>query len=124
MKKKILRGALVAIGLLSAAAMSAQFVSLSRCQAAYPCAFPFAVQYRPDPFLAGQYSRVPDSAISLRLPLKTPLVPQLDKRSSPDLEAVEAAVHKSLEMHPPTGAANMKPPAGKPELQPAPRKNP
>ena len=43
MKTQILRGALVAIGFLFAAAMSAQFVSLSRCQAAYPCAFPFAV---------------------------------------------------------------------------------
>jgi hypothetical protein len=111
MKTQILRGALIAIGVLIAAAMSAQFVSLSRCQAAYPCAFPFGLQYRPDPLIAGQYGRMPDTAISVRLPLRTPLFPQLDKRPQPDLGAVDAAVRKSLEMHPPPSARNTKLPA-------------
>ncbi len=123
MKRQILRGALIAIGLLSAGALSAQFVSLSRCRAAYPCAFPFGVQYRPDPLIAGQYGRVPDSALSLRLPLKAPLVPQLDRGPRPDLGAVDAAVRKSLEMHPPPGARNTKSRAGKPDAEPAPRQN-
>jgi hypothetical protein len=111
MKTQILRGALIAIGVLIADAMSAQFVSLARCQAAYPCAFPFGLQYRPDPLIAGQFGRVPDSAISVRLPLRAPLFPQLDKRPQPDLGAVDAAVRKSLEMHPPPSARNTKPPA-------------
>ncbi len=114
MKTQFLRGALIAIGILIAAAMSAQFVSLSRCQAAYPCAFPFGLQYRPDPLIAGQYGRLPDTAISLRLPLHAPLIPQLDKRPQPDLGAVDAAVRKSLEMHPPPSARNTKPPAREP----------
>ena len=87
MKTQILRGALIAIGVLIAPTMSAQFVSLSRCQAAYPCAFPFGLQYRPDPLIAGQYARLPDTAISVRLPLRAPLIPQLDKRPQPDLGA-------------------------------------
>ncbi len=114
MKTQILRGALIAIGVLIAAAMSAQFVSLSRCQAAYPCAFPFGLQYRPDSLIAGQYGRMPDTAISVRLPLRTPLIPQLDKRPQPDLGAVDAAVRKSLEMHPPPSARNTKPRATEP----------
>jgi hypothetical protein len=121
MKTQILRGALIAIGFLSAAAMPAQFASLSRCQAAYPCAFPFGLQYRPDPLIAGQYGRVPDTGISLRLPLKAPLIPQLDRRPEPDLGAVDAAVRKSLEMHPPPGSRSTKPRAEKPGPEPAPR---
>lgn len=114
MKTQILRSALIAIGVLIAAAMSAQFVSLSRCQAAYPCAFPLGLQYRPDPLIGGQYGRMPDTAISVRLPLRAPLIPQLDKRPQPDLGAVDAAVRKSLEMHPPPSGRNTKPPAREP----------
>jgi hypothetical protein len=106
--RPVFRGLLFVIGFLAAAAVSAQFVSLSRCQAAYPCAIPFGVQYRPDPLLAGQYGRVPDSAISVRLPLKAPLVPVLDTREELDLSAVDAAVRKSLELHPPPTARNTK----------------
>ena len=123
MKMQILRGALIAIGLLSAAAMSAQFVSLSRCQAAYPCAFPFGLQYRPDALLAGQYGRVPNTAISIRQPLKTPLIPELDKRTQPDLGAVDAAVRKSLELHPPPSAGNRKMREEKLAAEPAPQQN-
>lgn len=108
MKMQILGGALIAIGVLIAAAMSAQFVSLSRCQAAYPCAIPFGLQYRPDPLIAGQFGRVPDSAISVRLPLKAPLIPLLDTRPQSDLGAVDAAVRKSLELYPPPPARNRK----------------
>lgn len=124
MKTQVLRSALIAIGVLIAAAMSAQFVSLSRCQAAYPCAFPFGLQYRPDPLIAGQYGRVPDSAISVRLPLKAPLIPLLDTRPQSDLGAVDAAVRKSLEMHPPPRAGKTKPPAREPvDLESAPGGN-
>jgi hypothetical protein len=117
--RQLLRPVFFGIGLLAAAALPAQFVSLSRCQAAYPCAIPFGVQYRPDPLIAGQYGRVPDSAISIRLPLKTPLMPDLDKRPQPDLGAVDAAVRKSLEMHPPPGASGKKTGAEKTETKPA-----
>jgi hypothetical protein len=114
MKTQILRGAFIGIGVFIAAAMSAQFVSLSRCRAAYPCAFPFGLQYRPDPLVAGQYGRMPDTAISFRLPLHAPLIPQLDKRPQLDLGAADAAVRKSLEMHPPPSAPNTRPPAREP----------
>lgn len=117
---RFLRGILFAAGLLAAAALPAQFVSLSRCQAAYPCAIPFAVQYRPDPLLASHYGRVPDSALSLRLPLRAPLLPELDRRPQPDLAAVEAAVRKSLEMNPPD-ARKSGTGSGKPAAQPATR---
>jgi hypothetical protein len=110
----IIRGSLFVTGFLTAGAMSAQFVSLSRCQAAYPCAFPFGLQYRPDPLLAGQFGRVVgNTAVSVRIPLQAPLTPELDKRPQLDLGAVDAAVRKSVEMlHPPPGARNKKTSAG------------
>ncbi len=116
---RVLRSALFSTGLLAAAALSAQFVSLSRCHAAYPCAIPFGLQYRPDRLIAGQYGRVPDSAISLRVPLKAPLVPELDKRSELDFGAMEAAVRKSLEIHPPPGSVGAKPDSEKRDTKPA-----
>ena len=110
--RRIVRGSLFVAGFLTAGAMSAQFVSLSRCQAAYPCAFPFGLQYRPDPLLAGQFGRVGNTAVSARIPLQAPLTPELDKRPQLDLGAVDAAVRKSVEMlHPPPGARNKKTPA-------------
>jgi hypothetical protein len=111
--RRVLRGILFGTGLLVAVALPAQFVSLARCQAAIPCSIPFAVQYRPDPFLAGQYGRVQDSAVSVRVPLKTPILPELDKGPEQNREAVDAAVRKSLEMLPPPGARKTKPPAEK-----------
>ncbi len=117
--RQILPGVFFGIGLLAAGALPAQFVSLARCQAAIPCSIPFAVQYRPDPFLAGQYSRVPDSAVSVRVPLKTPIVPELDKGPEQNREAVDAAVRKSLEMFPPPGARKTKPPADDKSKPPA-----
>ena len=114
----LLRGTLAGVGFLAAAALPAQFVSLSRCRAAFPCAIPFGMQYRPDPLIAAHYGRVPDSAISVRLPLETPLTPALDKRPRPDLGAVDAAVRKSLELHPPPGARTGKPGSGKTEEKP------
>lgn len=114
--RQILPGIFVGIGLLASASLPAQFVGLARCQAAIPCSIPFAVQYRPDPLLAGQYGRVPDSAISVRVPLKTPIVPELDKGPQQDVGAVDAAVRKSLEMLPPPGARKAKPPAEKTDV--------
>jgi hypothetical protein len=110
--RRIVGGSLFLVGLLTAGAMSGQFVSLSRCQAAYPCAFPFGLQYRPDPLIAGQFGRFGNTAVSTRVSLQAPLTPELDRRPQLDLGAVEAAVRKSLEMHPPPGARNKKTPAG------------
>ena len=119
-----LRNILFVTGFFAATAMSAQFVSLSRCQAAIPCAIPFAVQYRPDPLLAAQYGRVPDSAISVRLPLETPLMPELDKLTRQDTAAVDAAVRKSLKLLPPPKVRSTQTRTEKPDAQPAARQNP
>jgi hypothetical protein len=111
--RRIVRGSLFVAGLFTAGAMSAQFVSLSRCQAAYPCAFPFGLQYRADPLIAGQFGRFGNAAVSTRVPLQAPLTPELDRRPDLDFGAVDAAVRKSLEMlHPPPGARNKKTSAG------------
>lgn len=40
----------------------AQFVQLSRCQAAYPCSLPIGLLYNPEPLIAGAYGNVPGSA--------------------------------------------------------------
>jgi hypothetical protein len=59
---------LAAAAFLSAASPArAQFVQLSRCQAAWPCAAPFGIRYNPDPLIAGQYGNVPVSAFSVRI---------------------------------------------------------
>jgi hypothetical protein len=115
--RRIVRGSLFVAGLLVSGVLPAQFVTLSRCQAAFPCAFPFGLQYRPDPLIAGQFGRFGNTAVSLRVPLQAPLVPVLDKGPQLDLGAVEAAVHKSLELHPPPGAHNKKASAGEAGLE-------
>jgi hypothetical protein len=117
------RQALFVIGFFVAAATSAQFVSLSPCRAAIPCSIPFAVQYRPDPLLAGQYGRVPDSAISVRLPLETPLMPELDKPTPQDTAAVDAAVRKSLKLLPPPKVRDTQKRTEKPVAQPSVRQD-
>ena len=119
MKTHLGRATLFVIGLFAAVGMSAQFVSLSRCQAAVPCSIPFLVQYRPDPLIAAQYGRVPDSAVSVRLPLETPLMPELDKPGQQDAAAVDAAVRKSLKLLPPPKVRNARTPTEKPDAKPA-----
>jgi len=92
--------------LLAASAASAQFVPLSRCRAAYPCAFPFGVQWKPDPLVAGQYGGVVNTGVAARVDLRAPLSVELEKRPVPtpnaaDGEAVDAAVRRFLDAHPP-----------------------
>jgi hypothetical protein len=89
----------VAVAFLTAAAAAAQFVPLSRCHAAYPCAIPFEIQYRPDPLIAGQYGGPGSTAVSLRAPLTSTFAPQIDARQV-DQAAVDAAVRSFLRTHP------------------------
>jgi hypothetical protein len=87
------------VGLLVCASARAQFVPLSRCQAAFPCSIPFAVIYRPDSHLAAQYGLSSShTPLVVSMPLKTPLIPKLETAHSPDLEsALEDAIHRSLQ---------------------------
>jgi hypothetical protein len=114
------RRALVAAALWTAATMaSAQFVPLARCQTAYPCAIPFAVVYRPDALLAGQYGRTGSTAISLRVPVFPASPPQLDdpRAASRTKDAVDAAVRSlPLKQRPKTTPSA--------ETQPAPERPP
>jgi hypothetical protein len=66
--KRVALSCLAAAAFLAAASPArAQFVQLSRCQAAWPCAAPFGIRYNPDPLIAGQYGNVPVSAFSVRI---------------------------------------------------------
>lgn len=85
MRRAALRVLLAAAGLAAASGAKAQFVQLTRCQAAYPCNVPFGLQYKPEPLIAGQYGNVPSSAFSVRVnpvkpfsPPKVDLVTELD----------------------------------------------
>lgn len=72
---------LAAAALCLASAARAQFVQLSRCQAAYPCSAPIGLLYNPEPLIAGAYGNVPGSAglFSLKIDPSRPLqVPVLD----------------------------------------------
>jgi hypothetical protein len=109
MKTHRIAGILLVVNLLVAASAAAQFVTLSRCQAALPCAVPFGLRYRPDPLIAGQYGRIGVTAISAGVRLETPLKPELDKRTEVDLDAVDAAVRKSLQLHPPPAGPRQQP---------------
>jgi hypothetical protein len=53
----------------------AQFVQLTRCQAALPCALPFGLQYKPDPLIAGQWANASHTVFSGRIDLLRPLQP-------------------------------------------------
>jgi len=90
-------------GLLAAGSVSAQFVHLSRCRAAVPCSFAFGLQYAPDPLIAGPYAQAPSTAVSGRVELTTPIKVELDRPI--DQKAIDEAVRKSLELHPPGNPA-------------------
>ena len=87
--------------LLAAAAVfisrtaAGQFVPLSRCRDAFPCAIPFAVDHRADPLIAGQYAGPPTSALSVRVPLASPLVPEVETRAT-DTKAIDDAIRTLL----------------------------
>ncbi len=84
---------------LASAPARAQFVALSRCHGAFPCSIPFAVIYRPDPLLAGQYGNLAiQTAVAVRMPLAFPLSPRLDTAVSTPLKAaLEDALRRSLQ---------------------------
>ena len=95
-----------------ASTAQAQFVPLSRCHSAYPCAIPFEVQYRPDPQIAAQYGGVSNTALVAKVALRAPLTPRVEVRTSPDDKAIDDAVRKFLATHPPGQRAARKPPPG------------
>jgi len=59
----------------AAAAADAQFVELSRCQAAMPCAIPFGLRYNPDPLSVSGFTALPHTAFSMRVDPAHPLNP-------------------------------------------------
>lgn len=85
-----------AAGFLAAGSASAQFVQLSRCHAAFPCSIPFGLQYRPDPLIAGFYADVPNTAVSGRIEIATPLKVEVDRPI--DQKAIDEAIRKTLEI--------------------------
>jgi hypothetical protein len=62
----------------AAAAASAQFVELSRCQSAMPCAIPFGLRYNPDPLSVSGFTAIPHTAFSMRIDPTKPLAPKVD----------------------------------------------
>ena len=112
MKRHAFCGLFLAAGLLASSAAQAQFVPLSRCRAAYPCAVPFGVQYRPDSLIAGQYGGAGNTAMVARIGLRPPFTPQIETRVSPDDKAIDDAVRKFLATHPPGQRAARKPAPG------------
>jgi hypothetical protein len=98
------------VGLLVCASARAQFIPLSRCQSAIPCSIPFAVTYRPDPLIAGQYGNsASHTPLVVTMPLKTPLLPRLETAHPPFLEsALEDAIHRSLHPQPASGSGQPK----------------
>ena len=62
MKIAVLRILLAGVVLVIASPARAQFVQLSRCQAAYPCALPIGLRWNPEPLVAGAFGNIPGSA--------------------------------------------------------------
>ena len=57
---------------------------------------PFGLQYSPDPLIAGPYADVPNTAVSGRIELATPLRFEVDRPI--DQKAVDEAIRKTLEI--------------------------
>lgn len=109
MKRFALRGLFFAAGFLGAVVLQAQFVPLSRCRSAYPCAFPFGLQYGPDPFIAGQYGGMGNTGLAASVALKRPLRFEVVRHTAPDTRAIDEAVRQFLATHPPGKRAAIKP---------------
>ena len=58
----------------AAAGARAQFVELSRCQSAMPCAIPFGLRYNPDPLSVSGFSGLSHTAFSMRIDPTKPAV--------------------------------------------------
>jgi hypothetical protein len=78
-------------------------VLFSRCQTAYPCNQPFALQYRPDPLIAGPWTNgSPASAVSAHVELKTPLAFGVDRPTTTSVDdPVNNSVRYFLRKYPP-----------------------
>lgn len=104
-QQRMRRARIDRILLLAAAAVfvsgtaAGQFVPLSRCRDAFPCSIPFSVVHRPDPLIAGQYAGPPTSALSVRVPLASPLAPELETRAT-DTQAIDDAIRTLLRRYP------------------------
>ncbi|HTD52494.1 MAG TPA: hypothetical protein VK780_05675, partial [Thermoanaerobaculia bacterium] len=85
---------------------------LSRCRDAFPCSIPFSVVHRPDPLIAGQYAGPVTSALSVRVPLASPLAPELETRAT-DTKAIDDAIRTLLHRYPQL-AESRRTPAGIP----------
>ena len=109
MKRLALRGLFFAAGFLGAVALQAQFVPLSRCRAAYPCAFPFGLQYRPDALIAGQYGHMGNTGLAASVALKRPLQIEVVRHGPSDSRAIDDAVRQFLATHPPSKRAAIRP---------------
>jgi hypothetical protein len=83
-----------AVALLVSGTAAGQFVPLSRCRDAFPCSIPFSVNHRPDPLIAGQYAGPATSALSVRVPLASPLAPAVETRTT-DTRAIDDAIRTS-----------------------------
>ncbi len=88
------------VALAAAAPAQGQFVPLSRCRTALPCAIPFQVEYRPDPLIAAQYGFMRADSVSVHLALARGARFELDRREPIDRDAVEAAVRSFFRRHP------------------------
>jgi hypothetical protein len=77
--RRLVSRALLGAALSGAAvAASAQFVELSRCQSAMPCAIPFGLRYNPDPLSVSGFTSIPHTAFSMRIDPTRPLAPKVD----------------------------------------------
>jgi hypothetical protein len=110
MKGFALRGLLFSVSFLTAVALQAQFVPLSRCRAAYPCAFPFGLQYRPDPLIAGQYGGPGNTGLAARVAVKWPPKVEIVTHTPPDTQAIDEAARRFLATHPRVKRAAIQPP--------------
>lgn len=115
------RTALLALaGALVAVTARAQFVPMSRCQAALPCSIPFSISYRPDPLIAGPYSGTGNTGLLMSVPIGFPLAPRLEKSHAPDFgAALEADIRRTMQAKPPSGKK-----ATPPSSEVAPKENP
>jgi hypothetical protein len=115
------RTALLALaGALVAVTARAQFVPMSRCQAALPCSIPFSISYRPDPLIAGPYSGTGNTGLLMSVPIGFPLAPRLEKSHAPDFgAALEADIRRTMHAKPPSGKS-----ATPPSSEAAPKENP
>ncbi len=109
MKRLALRGLFFAAGFFGTIALQAQFVPLSRCRSAYPCAFPFGLQYRPDALLAGQYGGTGNTGLAASVALRRPLRLEVVRHTPPDTQAIDDAVKRFLATHPPGKRAAIRP---------------